>query len=329
MPALAMLLPFHTIWGPAGANLGIPTRFTKKMGLSLREKTGNSLRKLLLHKLSAFNPFLLMAYAGADKILAINPDCKSLVPAGYRHKVRIAAANAVANCQASPRHLNSDPIRIVYVGRPLYFKGLSLAVQAFHRFSTESGQRAKLMVITGLSFKKVDSRLARFISNNGHPPQQRSSADRHAIRELHRLVEYIENHAITADVEIVDSISPQSVMDELRRARVLLHPSFEGGGVVVLEAMSVGTPVICLDAGGPGEYVDETCGLKVQVGEYEETVQNLACALQKLCSDNQLWNKLSRGAVERVQDRYLWSHKAKIIASSYADLMTASALTSR
>ena len=46
-------------------------------------------------------------------------------------------------------------------------------------------------------------------------------------------------------------------------ADVFLFPSFEGAGMVVVEAMARGCPVVCLDVGGPGEMVDETRGLRV------------------------------------------------------------------
>lgn len=43
----------------------------------------------------------------------------------------------------------------------------------------------------------------------------------------------------------------------MNKSDIFLFPSFEGGGMVVLEAMAAGLPVVCLDYGGPGEMVTD------------------------------------------------------------------------
>ena len=48
---------------------------------------------------------------------------------------------------------------------------------------------------------------------------------------------------------------------------VLLFPSLrDSGGMVVLEALAHGLPVVCTDLGGPGVIVNERCGRVVQNG---------------------------------------------------------------
>ena len=322
IPALAMLLPFHTVWGPAGTNLGIPKQLKKKMGLSISERMSDTFRRFVLQRLSPINPVLLMSYIGADRIVAINPECKNLIPDRYHYKVRIAAANAVNACEVAERTHATDQIRIAYVGRLLNFKGIHFALRAFDRFLGDFGLKSKLVVVTGQNFDHASPKFTRFISGNGDPPEKRAPADRHTIRELNRLIDYAAKHKIESSIEIYGAMSPQRVLQEMKRANVLLHPSFEGGGVVVLEALSVGTPVICLNTGGPGEYVDATCGIKVEVGGYKQTIGKLANAVGTVCCDTRLWKALSEGAFERVRQAYLWSHKVRLISDCYTELMT-------
>lgn len=63
---------------------------------------------------------------------------------------------------------------------------------------------------------------------------------------------------------------------------LFLFPSLhDSGGTVVVEAISHGLPVLCLDLGGPGTIVDESVGNKVLVqnrGE-EEVVASLSALL--------------------------------------------------
>jgi glycosyltransferase involved in cell wall biosynthesis len=64
-----------------------------------------------------------------------------------------------------------------------------------------------------------------------------------------------------------------------------LYPSLhDSGGLVVLEALSCGTPVVCLDIGGPGIIVNESCGaaIKVRNRDVDQLVGDLAFAVQEV-----------------------------------------------
>jgi len=97
-----------------------------------------------------------------------------------------------------------------------------------------------------------------------------------------------------------------SVLMEMEQCDVFIFPSFEGAGMVVIEAMAKGLPVVCLDFGGPGEYVTADCGIKVPLTEPENVIMALSNALTKLASDKVLYERLSAGAIERVKENYLW-----------------------
>jgi len=50
----------------------------------------------------------------------------------------------------------------------------------------------------------------------------------------------------------------------MNNSYIFLFPSFEGAGMVVIEAMAAGLPVVCLDYSGPGEIVTDECGIKIK-----------------------------------------------------------------
>ena len=55
------------------------------------------------------------------------------------------------------------------------------------------------------------------------------------------------------------------------KSDLLLFPSLrDSGGFVVLEAMSYGVPVSTLNLGGPGQIVNNECGIKIEVGNKTE-----------------------------------------------------------
>ncbi len=82
----------------------------------------------------------------------------------------------------------------------------------------------------------------------------------------------------------------------MKRARIICIPSiFEGFGLVALEAMCLGIPVLCSGAGGLSDIVDETCG-KVCKSEAEYVTE-----IQKLLSDSAYYEAKSSAAEERAK----------------------------
>ena len=79
-------------------------------------------------------------------------------------------------------------------------------------------------------------------------------------------------------------------MRRLLGARVALMPSLapEGGPLVALQAMALGTPVVAYDAGGLGEYVRRGGGAVVDRGPGP-----LAAAVRRLVADENAWATMS------------------------------------
>ena len=84
---------------------------------------------------------------------------------------------------------------------------------------------------------------------------------------------------------------------------------------VLLEALSCGLPVICIDHCGFSDVVNEKCGIKVPVGDAEDMVSGFAAAIRKL-NDESYRRRLSVGAKNRALD-YLWGRKRRQIAQVY------------
>jgi len=97
---------------------------------------------------------------------------------------------------------------------------------------------------------------------------------------------------------------------------LLLFPSLhDSGGMAVLEAMSFGLPVLCLDLGGPGISVDNTCGRVVPTEDRteEEVVRLMSACLSELLRNPAILESLSMGTRRRVA---LFSWQA-IVANTY------------
>lgn len=84
---------------------------------------------------------------------------------------------------------------------------------------------------------------------------------------------------------------------------------------VLLEALSAGLPVVCLDHCGFADVVDATCGIKVPVGKPKEVIAGFAAALARL-QDETLRRRLSEGTKRRAAE-YAWSKKREALERIY------------
>jgi glycosyltransferase involved in cell wall biosynthesis len=75
-------------------------------------------------------------------------------------------------------------------------------------------------------------------------------------------------------------VSHRQLVDLHRRARALLMPGVEDFGIVPVESMATGTPVIALGEGGAVDTViPEVTGLHITPGSDDEVVERFAAAL--------------------------------------------------
>jgi glycosyltransferase involved in cell wall biosynthesis len=100
---------------------------------------------------------------------------------------------------------------------------------------------------------------------------------------------------------------------------IFLFPSLhDSGGMVVLEAMAHGLPVVCFDLGGPGVMVDDSCGRVVATKGKSETdvVNELAEALIGLVTNSSVWSQLHNRALNRTK-YFSWKN---LVCRMYGDL---------
>jgi len=120
-------------------------------------------------------------------------------------------------------------------------------------------------------------------------------------------------------VTFLGYISEELKITLFKQAQVAVFPSlYEPFGIVVLEAMAAGVPVVAADTGGMGEIVSHGfSGFKVQSGD----AHSLAANLIKILQDRELAKKLATNALRVVKDQYNWEQIAEKTKDVYLEIL--------
>lgn len=271
-------VPF--IFGPLGGGEDAPLRL--KRSIKGREKVKEILRAVL-NRVALFDPFLWLAYARATLILVKTEDTRGALPWPFRKRaivypeIGFDAGEAVVAPVRNP----DEPLRVLFAGRLLGWKGAHLAIQAVSR----ARQR-------GLN---IDFYLV------GQGPYE---------AELRRVARACGEHD---RMHWIAQLPQQELFALYKSMHCFLFPSLhDSSGNVVVEAQAKGLPVVCLDIGGPATLVTpETAHIVSTRGLDEETVvAHLADALAQLADDEAARHDMGNRAAVRIAETMRWQDRA-------------------
>lgn len=192
-----------------------------------------------------------------------------------------------------------------------------------------TGLRKKL----GLEDKLIVLTVARFVSQKGHRylieaiPSIVRSFDAHFLmigREtgtLAHLRELAKSLNVSGRITFLTSVRDRDLDAAYTEADVFVLPSlYESFGIVLLEAMAAGKPVVATDVGGVRETVeDRRTGIVVPPADSEA----LSRAIQTLLRSPEQRSKLGREGEERVAEKYSWRSIADRTEAVYDDALKA------
>ena len=116
-------------------------------------------------------------------------------------------------------------------------------------------------------------------------------------------------------------IEHEEAIKNLSRSDVMLLTSIQDSTTsIVMEALTLGVPVICHDMCGFGTVIDETCGIKIPVINPSRSIEEFAYTINKLANNPDLLKNLSNGAFNKASE-FTWEHKIEPLVSIYNETM--------
>ncbi|GAB3618062.1 glycosyltransferase family 1 protein [Okibacterium endophyticum] len=211
------------------------------------------------------------------KTLGVPPGGISVVPCGV---------DLGTFTPGGPAEEKGRPFRIVTVGRLVKRKGMGLAIEAVARLAGEGRHDVELVVVGGAG------------------GADRLSDD----PEAQRLRALARERGVADRVSLRGQVAPEDMPAVLRSAdAVVCTPWYEPFGIVPLEAMACGTPVIASSVGGLIDtVVDGVTGVHVPPRDPEA----VASALGSLLDDPERRRAFARAGRERMESRFSWSQVA-------------------
>lgn len=200
------------VWGPVGGGVTPPLRLLPSMGL---RGALADVTRVATRPLVAVATGSRRSSARADVVIAQNPETAAVIGAG---KSTIVLPNGLLAPRSIPTlpEATARPTTFVSAGRLIGWKGMALAVMAMAHLD------------------------GRTLEVFGDGPDRA------------RLEDLAAEIGVGRRVHFRGRVAREELLAAIASAGAFLHPSLhDDSPLTVAEALSLGTPVVCLDRGGP------------------------------------------------------------------------------
>jgi len=233
---------------------------------------------LLAKKKKWIRPILKTFIKRADSVIAISSFARDTVKNIYNRDIEILPYGTTFNSEAGNRKELSQQegkFRVLFVGRHIERKGIEYLIKAAATLDSEKFQ-------------------IRIVGGGDLTEKLKKQAEEEAPEQ----------------VIFLGKLSKEDLEKEYQNANCFVLPAIvdskgdtEGLGVVLIEAVEYGVPIIASDVGGiPDVVIDKKTGLLVP----EKNPQALAAAIKELSENGALQKSLALGAREHVKQNFSW-----------------------
>ena len=293
LPTFIFAVPTKFIFGPIGGGGNVPIKFWGE--LSFRGK----LKELIRHTVQTIyvlNPLFYLGIAKAALILVRDRETYEMIPKLFRGKTKIFLETGVPpelmefrKTESRSNEQNKE-LTIITVGRFIHSKINVITLKTIEKFK----EKYKL------PFKV-------FIVGDGS--------------EKPKLLAYCKNNKIGEYIIFTGWLERKEVFNLLSQSDIYLSTSFkEGGSWAIFEAIMMEIPIVCLKKGGQDIILDDDNGLKINVVNPQQVIEDLSDRLLMLANDKELRNKIALKAKKSLKESYTWDKLGKKMVELYGEI---------
>ena len=292
VPTFLWKLKKPTVWGPVGHHPKVPSGYYHQENSSLFDRLKNQVIWLIKNVFWKLDPNFEQARKNVDHVICMNSEAENML---HLPKEKVSRCASVGSKPVSASNGTKEKFTILSVGRLVPLKGFDITIKSFHEFlkMLPESRRANVeLVIIG------KGKLQKYLED------------------------YIKENSLENNVKLINWMDRDNLLKFYEKTSLFFFPSHEGAGMVVLEALSFGVPILCFDNSGPGEFIGNNAGVKVPYTSYNRSIIDFALELNNLHFDREFLNELSEGALKRFENCFKWDVHGDLFEKVYDRINT-------
>ncbi len=292
-PGYLWMLPLPLVWGPIGGYVQMPYRFMWMLGP--RGALFYTCRNILNSIQMRTSIRVRRAACQASVLISATVASQKAIQTVHGRRSILLNETAAPVLFTEPKrepYCGARPLRLIWCAKFIGLKALPIALQA-----------------VAIVLAKIPVEL-HIVGSGPYELRWRSLAKRIRVDSVCRWYGKVEHGRALSIIGGSDLMLFSSVQ--------------EGTPHVVLEALALGVPVICHDACGQAECVDEFCGIKIPMVNPRRSIEGFAQAIIQIGQNPEVLARLSWGAILRAK-ALSWDRKARQMVGIYQRVLDGAA----
>ena len=276
-------IPF--VWGPIGGMELMPMAYLQ--GVPLKQRLFNRLKNVINKYQYTHSARVKSAIERSSALISAVKGVKDVISNLYLKESLLINETGVEidSSLQKKESIQGQPLKIIWVGKFDFRKQLPIALRSIIALN----RRDVEFHICGSSSEETVAEMKRIADVGGIA----------ALCHWHGNVKNSEVKRMMADSDLMFFTS-----------------IMEATSTVVLEAISVGLPVLCFNTCGFGPIVKDFAGITVELSDPNKSVQDFAIELAKVYEDRNILNSISNSIIAN-RESLTWDSKAKLLLLTY------------
>lgn len=280
-------IPF--VWGPVGGMESMPLTYLS--GIQLKQRLFNKLKNSLNRIQYKHAPRVRAAIESSSAIISAVKGVQDVIKETYgRESILINETGVEPSGLIRKEHNDSSkPLKIIWVGKFDFRKQLPIAIRA----------------IIATSLRNIEFHICGTGSD-------KTIDDMKDMVEVGGIMEHTYWHGNVPNNEVRKMMAESDLL--------FFTSIMEATSTVVLEAISVGLPVLCFNTCGFGPIVKDFAGVAIELTDPNKSVQDFATEITKIYHNRNILNDISKTIISR-RDILTYDSKVKRIIELYNSIL--------